>query len=50
MPVFQNNQNILIPRGGKTCENGHFICANCVYGGVLDPTKSSCPLCNKPLR
>ena len=37
-------------RGGKTCSNGHFICADCVYGGILGPTKTTCPLCGKPLR
>lgn len=41
-------------RGGKVCSNGHFICADCVYGsGVLQqlfgPTRTSCPLCNKAL-
>jgi len=37
-------------RGGKVCSNGHFICAGCVYGGILGPTRTSCPLCGKPLR
>ncbi len=36
--------------GGKTCETGHFVCSSCVYGGILGPTRSSCPLCSKPLR
>lgn len=37
-------------RGGKTCPNGHFICADCVYGGLFGPTRAICPLCGKPLR
>ena len=37
-------------RGGKTCENGHFICSSCVYGGFFSSTLKSCPLCEKPLR
>ena len=37
-------------KNGKTCENGHFICAGCVYGGVFDSKRTSCPLCGKPLR
>jgi len=36
--------------GGKTCENGHFICSHCVYGGIFGPTRTSCPLCKKSLR
>ena len=36
--------------GGKTCENGHFTCSHCVHGGILDPTRSVCPICKKPLR
>lgn len=36
--------------GGKTCENSHFICSSCIYGGFFGSTKSSCPLCRKPLR
>ncbi len=37
-------------RGGKTCENSHFVCSDCVYGGFFGPTKSVCPLCRKTLR
>ena len=37
-------------KNGKTCENGHFICAGCIYGGIFDSTRTSCPLCGKPLR
>ena len=37
-------------KGGKTCENGHFICADCVYGGFFGSTKTTCPLCQKPLK
>ncbi|MFX0207282.1 MAG: hypothetical protein ACFFDT_14945 [Candidatus Hodarchaeota archaeon] len=35
---------------GKICENGHYICANCVYGGILDPAKTTCSLCERPLK
>lgn len=42
-------------RGGKVCANGHFVCAECIYGkGVLQQlfgaTLKSCPICGKPLR
>lgn len=40
-------------RGGKTCENGHFICADCVYDITLlvfGSEKKVCPICKKPLR
>lgn len=30
--------------GGKTCPNGHFICQGCAR------TRTTCPLCGKPLR
>ena len=36
--------------GGKTCENGHFICSSCVSGGFFDSSRKTCPLCSKPLR
>jgi len=36
--------------GGKTCQSGHFICRDCVYSGFFNPSKSSCPICGKPLR
>jgi rubrerythrin len=36
--------------GGKTCDNGHFICKDCVYSGVIFISeKTSCPLCGAPL-
>jgi NMD protein affecting ribosome stability and mRNA decay len=41
--------------GGKTCENGHFICKDCYWktaglsGLISSPTKY-CPICGKPLR
>jgi len=28
-------------RGGKVCPNGHFIFADCVYGGFFRPTRTS---------
>jgi len=38
-------------KGGKVCENGHFICSSCVNpGGFLVPKRRACPLCGKPLR
>lgn len=42
-------------RGGKTCENGHFICRKCVWetaslGGLVGGPRKQCPLCKKPLR
>jgi len=41
-------------KGGKTCENGHFICKDCVYKGVsfmgFGSVKTTCPLCGKPLK
>jgi len=37
-------------RGGKVCSNGHFICAGCIYGGFFGPTRTTCPLCGKPLK
>jgi hypothetical protein len=36
--------------GGKTCTNGHFICRDCVSGGFFAPSRTTCPLCGKPLR
>ena len=39
--------------GGRVCENGHFICAQCVHGeglAILGPSLVSCPLCGKKLR
>jgi len=40
--------------GGKTCENGHFICKDCVYSEVgflgFGPVKKNCPIDGKPLR
>jgi hypothetical protein len=38
--------------GGKTCENGHFICKKHAYtSGLLGPSKRKvCPICKKPLR
>jgi hypothetical protein len=38
--------------GGKTCENGHFICKNCVREtvGLLSGSRTQCTLCKKPLR
>jgi len=36
--------------GGKVCPNGHFVCSSCVCGGFFGPTRTSCPLCKKPLR
>jgi len=36
--------------GGKTCENGHFICSSCVSGGFFDSPKKQCPICKKPIR
>lgn len=36
--------------GGKTCENGHFICQSCVVGGMFDSIKKQCPIDKKPLR
>jgi hypothetical protein len=39
-------------QGGKTCENGHFICKKHVWSGpMLFPSEEKyCPLCKKPLR
>lgn len=37
--------------GGKTCEQGHFICKECVYSGIVFISERSyCPICKKPLR
>ena len=40
--------------GGKTCENGHFVCKDCAwagtFSGLLGNSQSTCPLCKKPLR
>jgi hypothetical protein len=40
--------------GGKTCENGHFICKECVWkgtgGGFFGNGLKTCTLCQKPLR
>ena len=36
--------------GGKTCENGHFVCRGCIYGGFFGPNRTICPLCKKSLR
>jgi len=41
-------------KGGRTCENGHFICKDCVWAGVgfmgFGSDLKYCPLCKKPLR
>jgi hypothetical protein len=41
-------------KGGRTCENGHFICYDCVNKdvGFLTPFRDLkyFPLCDKPLR
>ena len=40
-------------QGGKICENGHFICKDCVWSapGLLGPgERKTCPLCGKHLR
>jgi len=39
-------------QGGKTCENGHFICKDCIYSRIsmFDSAHKVCPLDNKPLR
>jgi hypothetical protein len=41
-------------KGGRTCENGHFICKDCVWAGVgllsFGGDLKYCPLCKKPLR
>jgi len=42
-------------RGGKVCENDHFVCSECVHGSgvvqvLLGPSRSSCPLCSTKLR
>ncbi len=38
-------------QGGKTCENGHFICKTCVNEtlGLLSGSRTKCPLCQKQL-
>jgi hypothetical protein len=36
--------------GGKTCENGHFICSSCKSLGGWGGTRTQCPLCKKPLK
>jgi transposase-like protein len=42
--------------GGKTCEQGHFICKTCVsqrvgvFDAVVLGSKPTCPLDGKPLR
>jgi hypothetical protein len=37
--------------GGKTCENGHFICKDHVYSGIIIiDQRKHCPICRKPLR
>jgi len=39
---------------GKTFENGHFICKNCVYAGIgfmgFGSALTTCPLRKKPLK
>lgn len=35
--------------GGKTCENGHFVCAKHVHAGMFSTLKT-CPICGKSLR
>lgn len=37
-------------RGVKVCVNWHFILVDCVYEGFFGPTRTSWPLCEKPLR
>ena len=37
-------------QGGRTCENGHFICQECVGVGIFSDGIKQCPLCRKPLR
>lgn len=40
-------------KGGKTCENGHFICKDCVWSEPAllgSKERKTCPICGKPLR
>lgn len=40
-------------KGGKTCDNGHFICKDCVYENwniITGGKRKQCPLCNKPIK
>lgn len=37
-------------KGGKTCENGHFICRTCLDMGLFGGTRKQCPLCEKRLK
>ena len=37
-------------RGGKQCENNHFICSKHIYGGLIGPDRKTCPLDGKALR
>ncbi len=38
--------------GGKTCENGHFICKEDIWknAGLLSGPLKTCPLDKKPLK
>ena len=36
--------------GGKTCENGHFVCNSCCNMGAFSSSRSTCPLCKKSLK
>jgi hypothetical protein len=31
-------------KGGKVCEEGHFICAKHIYSWVPGPSRKTCPL------
>ena len=40
-------------QGGRTCEQGHFICKECVWKGsnlFTSMEKKQCPFCKSPLR
>jgi transposase-like protein len=39
-------------KGGKVCDNGHFICKECLWksAGLFGGPRKTCPLCDKPLR
>ena len=37
-------------KGGKTCENGHFICKECLWqpAGFFSGPMKYCPICERP--
>lgn len=49
-----NKGDVKPVKDGKECENGHFICKDCIYEGIgflgFGSVMKYCPLCGTTLR